>query len=166
MCSEWRTKALWLVHLVCKEQERHHTCQTGLPLGCHHPREGESSFCPFIHSFRCFWASLFLVVCLVTQSCPTLCEPIDCSPLGSFVHGISQGRILEWDAISFSWEYFWPRDRTWIFYIGGQILYHLSHLGSPTSQYINRSTSKPGPRSIWSQNVIYWASFCLDKNDS
>ena len=36
------------------------------------------------------------------QSCPTLCNPRDCSPLGSSVHGILQARILEWVAISFS----------------------------------------------------------------
>ena len=38
----------------------------------------------------------------VTQSCPTLCDPVDCSPPGSSVHGILQARILEWGAISFS----------------------------------------------------------------
>ena len=36
------------------------------------------------------------------QSCLTLCNPVDCSPPGSFVHGILQTRILEWVAISFS----------------------------------------------------------------
>ena len=38
---------------------------------------------------------------LVTKSCLTLCDPMDCSPPGSSVHGISQARILEWGAISF-----------------------------------------------------------------
>ena len=38
----------------------------------------------------------------VTQLCATLCDPMDCSPPGSSVHGISQSRILEWAAISFS----------------------------------------------------------------
>ena len=38
----------------------------------------------------------------VAQSCPTLSDPRDCSPPGSSVHGISQARILEWGAISFS----------------------------------------------------------------
>ena len=33
---------------------------------------------------------------LVTQSCPTLCNAMDCSPPGSSVHGILQARILEW----------------------------------------------------------------------
>ena len=42
------------------------------------------------------------VCVLVTQSCPTLCDPRDCSPPGSFVRGILQARILEWVAISFS----------------------------------------------------------------
>ena len=36
------------------------------------------------------------------QSCPTLCDPIDSSPLGSSIPGILQARILEWVAISFS----------------------------------------------------------------
>ena len=41
-------------------------------------------------------------VCLVPQSGPTLWDPIDCSPPGSFVHGIFQARILEWVAVSYS----------------------------------------------------------------
>ena len=39
---------------------------------------------------------------LVTKSCPTLCDPMDCSPPDSSVHEISQARILEWVAVSFS----------------------------------------------------------------
>ena len=38
----------------------------------------------------------------VAQSCPTLRDPMDCSPPGSSVHGIFQARVLEWDAIAFS----------------------------------------------------------------
>ena len=38
----------------------------------------------------------------VAQSCLTLCDPMDCSPPGSSVHGIFQARTLEWVAISFS----------------------------------------------------------------
>ena len=48
----------------------------------------------------------------VTQSCPTLCDPIVCSPPGSLVHGISQAWILEWVSIPFSRGSSWPRDRT------------------------------------------------------
>ena len=39
---------------------------------------------------------------LVTQSCPTLCDLMDCSSPGSSVHGIPQARMLEWVAILFS----------------------------------------------------------------
>ena len=38
----------------------------------------------------------------VTQSYPTLSDPMDCSPPGSSIHGIFQARVLEWDAIAFS----------------------------------------------------------------
>ena len=38
----------------------------------------------------------------VTQSCPTLSHPMDCSPPGSSIHGIFQARVLEWGAIAFS----------------------------------------------------------------
>ena len=48
----------------------------------------------------------------VVQSRPTLCNPVDCSPPGSSIHGIFQARILEWVAISFSRESYQPRDRT------------------------------------------------------
>ena len=47
---------------------------------------------------------IFLVTLKVSvaQSCPTVCDPMDCSLPGSSVHGIFQARILEWVAISFS----------------------------------------------------------------
>ena len=38
----------------------------------------------------------------VAQSCPTLCNPMDCSPPGSSIHGIFHARVLEWGAIAFS----------------------------------------------------------------
>ena len=40
----------------------------------------------------------------VAQSCPTLSDPMDCSPPGSSIHGIFQARVPEWDAIAFSGE--------------------------------------------------------------
>ena len=45
---------------------------------------------------------LVKVKVLVIQLCPTLCDPMDFSPPGSFVYGILQARILEWVAMSFS----------------------------------------------------------------
>ena len=46
------------------------------------------------------------------QSCPTLCDPMDCSLPGSSVHGIFQARVPEWVAISFSRGSSQPRDQT------------------------------------------------------
>ena len=48
----------------------------------------------------------------VAQSCPTLFNPMDCSPPGSSVHGIFQARLLEWIAISFSRRSSQSRDGT------------------------------------------------------
>ena len=48
----------------------------------------------------------------VAQSCPTLCDPVDCSLPGSSVHGIFQAIVLEWIAISFSRGSSQPRDWT------------------------------------------------------
>ena len=53
----------------------------------------------------------------VAQSCPALCDPMDCSLLGSSVHGIFQTRVLEWVAISFSRGSSRPRDWTRVSHI-------------------------------------------------
>ena len=66
-----------------------------------------------------------------TQLCLTLCNPMDCDFPGSSIHGISQARILEWIAISYSSGSSRPKDWTWVSCTGRQILYHLSHQGSP-----------------------------------
>ena len=55
----------------------------------------------------------------VAPLCLTLCDPMDCSPPGSSVHGILQARILEWVAIPFSRVYSQPRDWTQVSCIGG-----------------------------------------------
>ena len=56
----------------------------------------------------------------VAQSCPILCDPVDCSLPGSSIHGILQARILEWVAISFSRGSSRPRDQTQVSRIGGR----------------------------------------------
>ena len=66
-------------------------------------------------------------VCVLTQSCPTLCDPIDCNPPGSSVNGISQARMLEWVTVSYSKGSSWPRDQTRVSCVScivRQILYH------------------------------------------
>ena len=54
---------------------------------------------------------------LVTQSCLTLSDPVDCSPPGSSVHGILQARILEWVAMPFSRGSSQSGDRTHVSFI-------------------------------------------------
>ena len=70
-------------------------------------------------------------MCSDTRSCPTLCNPMDCSLPGSSVHGILPARILEWVAISSSKGSSLPRDWTrvsCVSCIGRWILYHWHHL--------------------------------------
>ena len=57
---------------------------------------------------------------LVGQSCPMLCDTMDCSPPSSSVHGISKARMLEWAAISFSRGSSWPSDRTQVSHTVGR----------------------------------------------
>ena len=56
----------------------------------------------------------------VTQSCLTLCDPMNCNLSGSFVHGIFQARVLEWIAISISSGSSRPRSRTPVSHITGR----------------------------------------------
>ena len=73
--------------------------------------------------------------CVVAQSCPTLCIPMDCSSPGSSVHGILQERILEWVAISFSRGSSQPRSQTGISYIAGEFFTAEPPGKSPSSPY-------------------------------
>ena len=83
----------------------------------------------------CLWHLHSACVCVCThthdQSCLNLCNHVDCSLPGSSVHGISQARILEWVAVSFSRGSSQPRDWTyvsWVLYIPRWILYHCTTL--------------------------------------
>ena len=74
-----------------------------------------------------------VVVVVVVQSLSHVqlfCNPMDCSLPGSFVHGISQARTLEWVAISFSRGSSQPRDQIHVSIAGGFFL-PLSHQRSP-----------------------------------
>ena len=57
---------------------------------------------------------------LVAQLCLSLCDPVDCGPPGSSVHGILQARLLEWVAILFCRGSSQPRDRTQVSCIAGR----------------------------------------------
>ena len=81
----------------------------------------------------------------VSQSCPILCNPMDCSPPGSSVHGILQARILEWIVIPFSRGISKPRDQTLVSCITGRFL---TILDTGKSSFINTYYEK------W--NSTYW----------
>ena len=80
--------------------------------------------------------------------CLTLCDPMDCSPPDSSVHGISQAKILEWVTISCSRESSGPR---WF-------LYHSSHLGTDLPVSIS-SPGAGGPLAI-RPNFVCGTSSC------
>ena len=67
---------------------------------------------------------MLCVVCVCARLCSAFCDPVDCSPPGSSVHGILQARPLEWVAISYSRGSSWPRDQTCVSCTARQGLYH------------------------------------------
>ena len=89
-------------------------------------REIQPLFCnQFIHKVRSIKILSYHVVylkVLVIQSCPTLCDPVDCSLPGFSVHEILQARILERVAIPFSRVSSQPRDWTQVVHIAGGFL--------------------------------------------
>ena len=110
--------------------------------------QGGCSYKPMQMTFRgsiMMWASsydkfplicLYLYTCMLAQllqSCPTLCNPMDCSPQGSSVHGILEARILEWVPMPSSRRFLQPRDWTnvsYISYIAGGV-FTAATLGKP-----------------------------------
>ena len=88
-----------------------------------------------VKNFKCLsakeWLNLYKPIVLYScnkcvhaqplQSCPTLCDPMNCSPPGSSLHGISQTRILEQVAISSSKR---SSRVSCISFLGRQVLYH------------------------------------------
>ena len=93
------------------------------PFWAHPPDKVQSSFLLNAECVCCVCAH----ACSAIQLCPTLYDPMDCSPPGSSVHGIFLARILDWVAISSSRRCSWPRDGTRVSFvscIGRWILYH------------------------------------------
>ena len=84
---------------------------------------------------------------LVAQSCPTLWDPMDCSPPDSSIHGILQARIQEWLAISFSRGSSQPRDWTQVSHIaGGFFTVWATRPCSPTESILSLSLTRFGFR--------------------
>ena len=99
---------------------------------------------PIFHSLYSIY-----VLCLVAQSCQTLCDPMDRSLPDSSVHGSLQARILEWVAMPSSRGIFPTQGTNPGLLHGRWILYPLSHQGSPrilewVAYPFSRGTSWPG----------------------
>ena len=113
---------------------------------------------------------------LVAQSCLTLFDPMDCSLLGSSVHGILQARILEWVAIPFSRGSSRSRYRTQVSCIAGRFFTiwatREAHVGTPPNSlncvlnralqshlvqaFISKKLIQPKPRSLWVNHHEEW----------
>ena len=112
----------------------------------------------------------FCFSCSVAQSCPILCTPMNCNLPGSSVHGIFQGRMLEWVAISYSGWSSLPRNWTCVSCIGRNTLYHSAtwevsccfYLLNLWSSHISLQTrwlyfsSGPVPSLSWSSTMMIW----------
>ena len=105
------------------------------------------------------------VLVFITQSCPTLCDPMDYIPPGSSVHGILQTRLLEWFAIPFSRETSQPRDWTQVSRVAGEFFTIWATLEIKVTckpKYINQhrdthcSLFIPTPLHIWSHDRPQW----------
>ena len=86
---------------------------------------------------------------------------MDCSPPGSSVHGISQARLLEWVAISFSRGSSRPRDQTWVSWVGRQILYHWG-IREALLRGLPRLKPSLSRTNIYSEHLfVYFTFICL-----
>ena len=100
---------------------------------------------------------------LVTKLCPALCDAMDCSLPGSSVRGISQARILEWVAISFSRGSSPPSDRTWVSCVAGRFFTiwatrEAQLQGSPIQAIISLF-----PKATWEGVTQQIACFCTSQ---
>ena len=82
---------------------------------------------------------------------------LDCNPLGSSVHGISQARRLEWVTISYSKGSFWSRDEAYVSCIDRQILYHWATWEAKNSE--KQLVKKKGQVCVFSNILL--AKDCL-----
>ena len=95
------------------------------------------------------------------QSCLTLCDPVDCSPPGSSLHGIFQARILEQVVISYSKGPFQPRDQihvSCISCIDRQILFHRTTWEAHKNDTAMWKTIRQFLKKL---NVEYHSRYCI-----
>ena len=101
---------------------------------------------------------LWPTLCEVAQSCLTLCNPMDCSLPGSFIHGVFQARVLEWVAISFSRESSQPRIWTRVSCIAGRFF---TDWAMKEAHSLCLSTCYPHVLSLLMLTLITWLRYYL-----
>ena len=116
----------------------------------------------WVGSFLFFESTVHLRLCKMVYNesvsrsvCPTLCDPVDCRPPGSSVHGFLQARILEWVDIPFSRGSSQPRDWTQVSCIAGGFLTIRATREAPPPQNHLNTFSK-----AWSQSSPTITSHC------
>ena len=117
----------------------------------------------------------WIVKALVAQSCPALCNSIDCSPPSSCVDGILQARISEWVAIPFSWGSSQPKDQTQVSCIAGwfSTVWATREVWIVVSEVIqsyptlcdpmNRSLPGSSIRGIFLARILAWVSISFSR---
>ena len=123
-------------------------------------------YLPFLYYYHCCcylqmhrplqapWSKQRVLCVQPLSHVPLFHEPMDCSLSGSSVHGISQARILEWVAISFSRGPSQLRDQTCISCIGRRILYHWA-TGQAWWSKQNDMTGKNAHLSHWLDGLAF-----------
>ena len=111
----------------------------------------------------------FLLQCMkekseseVAQSCPTISDPMDCSPPGSFIHGIFQARVLEWGAIAFSEQNFRPCELEVAVSPGGQVVV-TENVHKVTTLFLARPwfLGQPQHQGKWASPAVNSSGMCL-----
>ena len=132
VCSAAAAAAAAKSRQSCPTVRPHRRQPTRLPRPCDSPGKNTGVGCHFL--LQCMKVKSQSEV---AQSCPTLSDPMDCSPPGSSVHGIFQARVLEWGAIAFSGVC----SRTQIF--------------SSNNWHINYRSFQ-FPAQLWSWALVFW----------
>ena len=101
------------------------------------------------------------VLCLVTQSCPTLCNLMDWSPSGSSVHGILQARMLEWVAMPSSRGFSHPRDWTQVSCVAGRFFtfWATREAHDKARQHVKKQRHHFTSKGLYSQSYGFSSSF-------
>ena len=130
--------ALKLAITRCKHLNHRHVCLCTITYSCHN-NLGLGKARSLFRKLICHCA----VLCLVTQSCPTLCDPMYCSPPGSSVHGDSPGKNIGVGCHALFQGIVPSQGLNPGLLHCRQILYQLSHWGSPYVTQFSRSVRVP-----------------------